>query len=145
MFHGSSDFGSGGVPRGSPLGHGPCVPRPGGVCAAAPLLPAGGPPPCGSGAIHPRYCTPLLMLPVPFISSLSSKSAASPPCQTRYTVPVGFSHVDSIVMAPSSTFHLLSPDQPASVLPSKSDVQPSCSLKSIGSGCRNPPRPRAGV
>src|SRR4051812_41179669 len=56
-------------------------------------------------------------------------------------VPVGFSHVASTVIAPSSTFQLLSPDQPLSVLPSNSDVQPSCSLKSIGSGCLKPPKP----
>src|SRR5262245_25817392 len=133
MFHCSSLLGSGGVPRGAPPGQGGGVPRP---------WPPPPPPRCGNGAIQPRYCTPPLMLPVPFIRSLSSKSAASPPCQTRYTVPVGFSHVGSIVIAPSSTFQLLSPDQPLSVLPSKSDVQPSCSSKSIGSGWRKPPPPR---
>src|SRR6478609_9492348 len=56
-------------------------------------------------------------------------------------VPVGFSHDASTTIAPSSTFQLESPDQPLSVLPSKSDVQPSCSLKSIGSGCLKPPKP----
>src|SRR5882672_10479629 len=133
MFHGSSVFASGAVPRGAPLGQGPCGPRP----------PPGAACPPGRGAIQPRYCTPPLIIPVPFISIFSSKSDASPPCQTRYTVPVGFSHVDSIVIAPSSTFQLLSPDQPLSVLPSNSDVHPSCSWKSIGSGWRNPPpRPR---
>src|SRR5438034_4275145 len=117
MFHCSSVFGSGGVPRGAPLGQGPCCPRPapGAPCAgglpcngtagaAAAFCVGGGAPRCGRGAIQPRYCTPPLMFPVPFISSFSSKSAASPPCQTRYTVPVGFSHVDSMTVAPSSTF-----------------------------------------
>src|SRR5262252_4901037 len=56
-------------------------------------------------------------------------------------VPVGFSHVDSTVIAPSATRQLPSPDQPVSVLPSNSDVHPSCSLKSIGSGCLKPPPP----
>src|SRR5438874_1337621 len=47
-----------------------------------------------------------------------------------------------MTIAPSSIFQLRSPDHPLSVLPSKSDVQPLCSSKSIGSGCRNPgPRP----
>src|SRR5581483_10694030 len=85
--------------------------------------------------------TPPLMLPVPFIRSFSSKLATSPPCQTRYTVPVGFSHEGSITIAPSSTFQLSSPDQPFSVLPSQRETQPSCSWKSIGSGCRKPPPP----
>jgi hypothetical protein len=56
-------------------------------------------------------------------------------------VPVGFSQLDSTVIAPSSTFQLASPDQPSSVRPSNSDVQPSCSLKSNGSGCLKPPNP----
>src|SRR3954468_5775498 len=56
-------------------------------------------------------------------------------------VPVGFSQVASTVIAPSSAFQFLPPDHPLSVLPSKSDVQPSCSLKSIGSGCLKPPNP----
>src|SRR5258708_20666889 len=136
MFHCSSDLASGGVPRGAPLGQGPCGPRRRSADAAA-----GGAGRGGFGAIHPRYCTPPLMLPVPFISILSSKSAASPPCQTRYTVPVGFSHVGSIVIAPSSTFQFESPDQPFSVLPSKSATQPSFDSNSIGSGCRKPPPP----
>src|SRR4051794_11395468 len=117
MFHFASLAGDGGVPRGAPLGHGPCGPRPPPPCpadapGAAPpgAAPpgAGGAPPAGGaaagaappaagvlaraapgsrgGTIHPRYCTPPLIIPVPFISSFISKSAASPPCQTRYTV-----------------------------------------------------------
>src|SRR4051795_3223938 len=97
MFHCSSLSSLGGVPRAAPLGHGPAgPPRPapapagGGGLRAHP--PRGRTPPRrarapagrgGFGAIQPRYCTPPLMLPVPFISILSSKSAASPPFHTR--------------------------------------------------------------
>src|SRR5579864_1219796 len=58
-------------------------------------------------------------------------------------VPVGFSQVDSDMMAPSTTCHQsLSPSQPFRVEPSNMEIQPVWSLKSIGSGCRNPPPPR---
>src|SRR5579871_4164854 len=164
MFHFASDAASGGVPLGAPLGQGVAGPRPppgplpAPGAAAPPAAPAAAPPAGGAavggaaagagagagargGRIQLRYCTPPLMLPVPFIRSFSSKLATLPPCQTRYTVPVGFSHEGSITIAPSSTFQLSSPDQPFSVLPSQRETQPSCSWKSIGSGCRKPPPP----
>src|SRR3954453_10155191 len=133
MFHCASLSSLGGVPRPAPLGHGPDgAPRPAAAAGRG-----------GFGAIQPRYCTPPLIAPVPLISIFSSKSPASPPYHTRSIVPVGFSHEASTTIAPSSTFQLASPNQPLSVLPSKSDVQPSCSLKSTGSGFLKPPkRPR---
>src|ERR1700722_10819023 len=58
-------------------------------------------------------------------------------------VPVGFSQVDSDIMAPSTIcHHALSPSQPLSVAPSNMEIQPAWSLKSMGSGWRNPPPPR---
>src|SRR5580700_4851726 len=58
-------------------------------------------------------------------------------------VPVGFSQVDSDMMAPSTMCHqALSPSQPLRVEPSNMEVQPAWSLKSMGSGWRNPPPPR---
>src|SRR5262245_29930446 len=60
-------------------------------------------------------------------SSLSSKSASSPPVQTRYWFVVhGRSLVMRAVMAPSSTLHQagLSADHPASVRPSKMGSKP---------------------
>src|ERR1035437_9605736 len=58
-------------------------------------------------------------------------------------VPVGFSHVDSDMMAPSTIcHHALSPSQPLRVAPSNMEIQPAWSLKSMGSGGRNPPPPR---
>src|SRR5215471_2533043 len=87
---------------------------------------------------------PLLMpAPSPRSSAFSSKSPGWPPCQIRYVVPTGFSHVDSATMAPFSTRQIdVLPSHPLSVSPSNMLFQPSWSLKSIGSGwVKPPPRP----
>src|ERR1039458_112266 len=158
MFHLVSAAGFG-VPRGCPLGHAPLGPRPPRPCPAAPPPPPAPPPPAATsrraaapprpasiwrgGWMKLRYCMPLFTpAPSPRSSAFNSKSPGCPPCQIRYTVPVGFSHVDSTVIAPFSTCHRsMLPSQPFRLLPSNMEVHPVLSAKSIGSGCVKPPPP----